>query len=124
MNTSNVSRVLVWDLPTRLFHWLLAASFAGAWLTSESERFADVHAMLGYTMVLLVAFRILWGVAGTRYARFAARLPRGAFEPVADARHEVLMERDPMRGQFLEAFDAFAAPLVRDISRAARPGAA
>jgi cytochrome b len=72
MNTSNNSRVLVWDLPTRLFHWLLAASFAGAWLTSESERLADVHAMLGYTMVLLVAFRILWGLAGTRYARFSS----------------------------------------------------
>lgn len=72
MHTGNTSRVLVWDLPTRFFHWMLAASFAGAWLTSESERFADMHAMLGYTMVLLVAFRIFWGIAGTRYARFAS----------------------------------------------------
>ena len=73
MNTpQTLSRVLVWDLPTRLFHWLLAASFAGAWLTAESERWMDVHVMLGYTMLLLVAFRIAWGFAGTRHARFSS----------------------------------------------------
>lgn len=66
------SRILVWDLPTRLFHWLLAASFAGAWLTSESERWIDLHVRLGYTMLVLVAFRIVWGLAGTRHARFAS----------------------------------------------------
>ena len=66
------SRILVWDLPTRLFHWLLAASFAGAWLTADSERWMDVHVMLGYTVLLLVAFRIAWGFAGTRHARFAS----------------------------------------------------
>lgn len=65
------NRILVWDLPTRWFHWLLAASFAGAWLTSESERYSDLHVMLGYTMLGLIAFRLVWGVAGTRYARFA-----------------------------------------------------
>lgn len=65
-------RILVWDLPTRLFHWLLAASFAGAWLTSESERWIDVHAMLGYSFAGLIAFRLLWGFAGSRYARFAS----------------------------------------------------
>ena len=73
MNTSATgSRILVWDLPTRLFHWLLAASFAGAWLTAESERWRDVHVMLGYTMLLLVAFRIAWGFVGTRHARFSS----------------------------------------------------
>lgn len=63
---------LVWDLPTRVFHWMLAASFAGAYLTSESERLRDVHMLLGYTAAGLVAFRLLWGLAGTRYARFAS----------------------------------------------------
>jgi len=63
-------RVLVWDLPTRVFHWLLAASFVGAFATAESERLRDVHVLLGYTMLGLVAFRLLWGVIGTRYARF------------------------------------------------------
>jgi cytochrome b len=67
-----MKRILVWDLPTRLFHWLLAASFLGAWLTSESERLRNIHVVLGYTMLGLVAFRFLWGVIGTRYARFAS----------------------------------------------------
>ena len=65
-----MKKALVWDLPTRLFHWLLAASFAGAYLTAESERMRGWHLMAGYTMLGLIAFRLLWGVAGTRYARF------------------------------------------------------
>lgn len=65
-------RIRVWDLPTRLFHWLLAATFAGAWLTADSERWIDVHAMLGYTFAGLIAFRLLWGFVGTRYARFSS----------------------------------------------------
>jgi len=62
--------VLVWDVPTRVFHWLLASSFAGAFLTAESERYRDVHVMLGYTVLGLVAFRLAWGFVGTRHARF------------------------------------------------------
>ena len=65
-------RILVWDLPTRLFHWLLAGTFAGAWLTADSERWIDVHATLGYTFAGLIAFRLAWGFVGTRYARFAS----------------------------------------------------
>jgi cytochrome b len=64
------SKVLVWDAPTRAFHWLLALSFAGAFLTAESERYRDVHVTLGYTVLGLVAFRLVWGLIGTRYARF------------------------------------------------------
>lgn len=66
------SRILVWDLPTRLFHWLLAASFAGAWITAESEKTRDLHVLLGYTFAGLILFRLVWGVVGTRYARFAS----------------------------------------------------
>lgn len=71
-NLQTPSRILVWDLPTRLFHWLLATAFLGAWLTAESERWRDLHALLGYTMLVLVAFRLVWGFVGTRYARFAS----------------------------------------------------
>ena len=66
------TKVLIWDLPTRVFHWLLAASFLGAFVTAESERFRDVHVALGYTMLGLIGFRLLWGVIGTRYARFGS----------------------------------------------------
>lgn len=76
MKTMSVSpaegraRTLVWDAPVRVFHWLLVLSFAGAWLTAESERWRMVHVTLGYTMAGLVAFRVLWGLFGTRHARF------------------------------------------------------
>ena len=63
--------VLVWDLPVRVFHWLLAASFLGAFVTAESERWRLLHVTLGYTVGGLVIFRLLWGLIGTRHARFA-----------------------------------------------------
>ena len=65
-------RIRVWDLPTRLFHWLLAASFAGAWLTADSERWINVHTTLGYAFAGLIAFRLVWGLVGPRYARFSS----------------------------------------------------
>lgn len=71
MNESK-SKTLVWDAPVRVFHWLLVLSFAGAYLTAESERWRLLHVSLGYTLGGLVAFRILWGLLGTRHARFAS----------------------------------------------------
>lgn len=76
MNTMSASPAearrgtLVWDLPTRVFHWLLAASFATAWLSAESERWQLVHVTAGYTVAGLVVFRLVWGLVGTRHARF------------------------------------------------------
>lgn len=67
-------RILVWDVPTRVFHWLLVVSFAGAFLTAESERYRDIHVMLGYTLLGLIAFRLLWGFVGSRYALFRSFL--------------------------------------------------
>ena len=67
-------RVLVWDVPTRVFHWLLVLSFTGAYLTAESELDRDIHVVLGYTLLGLLAFRLLWGVFGTRYAQFRSFL--------------------------------------------------
>ena len=72
MNANASTSILVWDWPTRVFHWLMVLCFAGAWLTSESERLQLVHITLGYTMAGLVAFRVVWGLMGTRYARFAS----------------------------------------------------
>lgn len=63
-------RILVWDIPTRVFHWSLAASFIGAYVTSESERLAAIHIACGYTLLGLIAFRLVWGFVGSRYARF------------------------------------------------------
>ena len=55
----------------RVFHWLIVLCFAGAYLTAEHESWRLVHVTLGYTMAGLVVFRLLWGVVGTRYARFS-----------------------------------------------------
>lgn len=74
-----LQRVLVWDVPTRVFHWTLALSFAGAYLTAESERYRDIHLALGYLMLGMIAFRLVWGLVGTAYARFASF----AFKPAA-----------------------------------------
>lgn len=63
-------RMLVWDVPTRMFHWLLVVAFAGAFLTAESERYRDIHVALGYTLLGLIVFRLVWGFIGTRYALF------------------------------------------------------
>ena len=66
------NRILVWDVPTRVFHWLLAASFVGVFVTGDSEKWRDVHVALGYIMLALIAFRFVWGFVGTRYARFSS----------------------------------------------------
>jgi len=62
---------LVWDAPVRVFHWLLVLSFAVAWLTGEDEGWRAVHVTAGYTVAGLVAFRIVWGLVGSRHARFS-----------------------------------------------------
>src|SRR5664279_4383475 len=67
-----IAPVLVWDAPLRVFHWMLAATFVGAYLTAEDESWRTVHVTLGYTMAGLVAFRIVWGVIGPRWARFSS----------------------------------------------------
>jgi cytochrome b len=66
------SKILVWDAPVRTFHWLLALCFAGAYWSAQSESWRLLHVTLGYTMGALIAFRLVWGVLGTRYARFGS----------------------------------------------------
>lgn len=104
MNTTSESRaeaphdaaarhpVLVWDAPVRVFHWLMVLSFAGAYVTAESERWRLLHVTLGYTLAGLVVFRIIWGLVGTRYARFS-NFVRG---PQAVARYlGAMLRRQP-----------------------------
>lgn len=68
-------RALVWDIPTRLFHWLLAAAIVGAYWTGEFGGFDKTwHMRFGYAVLALVIFRILWGLFGSRSARFTSFL--------------------------------------------------
>jgi cytochrome b len=71
-SASRAERILVWDAPVRVFHWLMVLGFAGAWVTGDSERWRLLHVTLGYTLAGLVVFRLLWGLFGTRHARFAS----------------------------------------------------
>lgn len=65
----------MWDLPLRLFHWLLVATLAGSWLTQElGVQYMDWHIRLGYLAIGLVVFRLLWGFLGPRHARFSSFL--------------------------------------------------
>ena len=89
--------VRVWDLPTRLFHWTLAACVVGsigsAWTGGNAMLW---HFWLGYAAFALLAFRVLWGLVGGRWSRFTSfvyapsavlRYLRGASRP--DEHHEV-----------------------------------
>lgn len=57
---------LVTDAPTRMFHWLFALSFLGAYLTADGERWRMLHVTLGYTLAGLLVFRVLYGLLGPR----------------------------------------------------------
>lgn len=76
-------RILVWDMPTRVFHWLLAISFTAAWYISESDQWLSFHAFFGYLMLGLIGFRLIWGITGGTYARFTAFL----YSPMAGLRY-------------------------------------
>lgn len=68
-----MNRVRVWDLPTRLFHWLLAVCVAGALVTQYLGGAAMAwHFKFGYGALALVIFRLIWGLIGSRYARFSS----------------------------------------------------
>ena len=61
----------VWDLPVRIFHWLLVGAFIGAFVTNRlGVAYFGWHVLCGYAVIVLVAFRIVWGVVGTRHALF------------------------------------------------------
>lgn len=80
-----MKKILVWDLPVRIGHWLLVAAFVLSFMTGDSEARRLVHVATGYAVAGILAFRIFWGVRGTRYARFASFLfsPRSAFAYLA-----------------------------------------
>ncbi|MBL8290024.1 MAG: cytochrome b/b6 domain-containing protein [Rubrivivax sp.] len=65
--------VRIWDLPTRVFHWVLAASVIGSLVSGTVGGKAMVaHFWFGYIALGLLAFRLVWGFAGGRWSRFAS----------------------------------------------------
>lgn len=66
--------VRVWDLPTRIFHWTFAATVALAWVSGQfgGQPWLEWHFRFGYIVFAVLLFRLLWGYAGDRYARFSS----------------------------------------------------
>lgn len=78
-------RVYVWDPMVRLFHWSLVLLIVFSWITAEvGGLWMQYHMWSGYTILTLLLFRILWGVLGSRYARFTSFLhgPRRIIEDI------------------------------------------
>lgn len=76
MTGSNQQTSQVYDLPTRLFHWIFAVLFLGAFLIAknvddESPIFAN-HMLMGLSLAFISVLRVVWGLVGSRYARFAS----------------------------------------------------
>jgi cytochrome b len=69
-------RVRVWDPLVRIFHWSLAAGFATAFIVEDD--LLGVHVWAGYLVLTLIAVRLVWGVIGTRHARFSDFVRRPA----------------------------------------------
>ena len=100
MNTTNLRVYKVWDLPTRLFHWINFTAIIGLiifglimlykkelGITSVEAKIGlkEVHVLIGYVFVLNLAFRILWGFIGNHFARWRTTLPgKGFLQSVRD----------------------------------------
>ncbi len=69
MITELKKRMMVWDSPIFLIHWILVFCFVVALLTQESERYRLVHATTGYTMFGVVLFRFFWAMIGSKHTR-------------------------------------------------------
>lgn len=76
--------VKIWDPFVRLFHWSLVVTIATAWLTGDEIKV--LHEPLGYIAAALVSMRIIWGIFGSHYARFAQFVPspKRAFAYIGD----------------------------------------
>jgi cytochrome b len=96
--------VLVWDLPTRLFHWLLVLCVAVSVVTGNiGGLYMRYHEWSGVTILVLVLFRIVWGLVGGRYVRFSAfvagpRAVMGYARDLLNRAHQRYLGHNPLGG--------------------------
>jgi cytochrome b len=70
--TDRTRKIRVWDLPLRLFHWFLVAAIALAFLSSEEgSPLSDWHIASGWIAMVLIVFRIFWGLVGGEHSRWS-----------------------------------------------------
>lgn len=94
-----MTRLKVWDPFVRTFHWTLVAGFAANALLVDKD--GNLHQWIGYTVVALVALRLVWGLIGTRYARFASFPPSiagalGQMRQILSGRKEIHVGHTPL----------------------------
>ncbi len=82
--------VAVWDIFIRIFHWSLVVAFASAYLSSDA---GTIHHWFGYAVIGLISARLIWGVVGTKYARFVNFVPSPA--RFSAYMKDVLASREP-----------------------------
>jgi cytochrome b len=81
----------IWDMPTRLFHWVLVVLIFAAWLSAWRD-WMQVHVVCGLTVLTLLVYRLIWGFVGSDTARFSHFLK----SPMAALRHLLhLLRREP-----------------------------
>lgn len=96
--SSNEQKVLVWDWPVRVMHWGLVLAVFGAWLTRELEGdWFAWHVRCGYAVIVIVVVRLVWGLMGTRHARFA-NFVKGPVAVLQDLRGMVQRDSMPSTG--------------------------
>lgn len=132
-------RVRIWDLPTRLFHWALAAAVIALVVTAKvGGNLMEWHFRLGYCVLALLVFRLVWGLVGGRWSRFATflyspgrlvRYLRGTPHPEDGVGHSPLgalsvfgllgvVAAQVATGLLSDDEIAFAGPLTRFVSNA------
>jgi cytochrome b len=68
--------IRIWDLPIRLFHWLLVTCITGSLISIHLlDNGVELHAYFGYCILTLLIFRVIWGFVGSRHARFVSFIP-------------------------------------------------
>ena len=102
--TVSGTSVAVWDLPVRLFHWSLVVLLVIAWSTAQAGlSWMPYHLWTGYAILTLILFRLLWGIFGSRHARFSDFIgPPGAAwryaRQLAAGRHPFYLGHNPLGG--------------------------
>lgn len=125
----STTSVRVWDLPTRIFHWLLALSVLVAYITGGERGTAFViHVGAGHLILLLLFFRLLWGFIGSPYSRFADfvyswRSTRDYLKDVVRLKPTHFVGHNPLGGlMVLAMFLLLLAIIVTGLSSAAAQG--
>jgi cytochrome b len=92
---------LIWDWPLRAFHWVLAVCVAASWATHYAGlEWFEWHQRVGCVTLVLVAFRLLWGIVGTRHSRFATFVhgPRIVWRYLREAASQEAPGHNPLGG--------------------------